>query len=251
MFEASKYLYTILPLIIGHRCIPQYAPENSLSGLIIANKMNVRCVEVDAMLSKDKVPIIFHDYTLDRCCGDSAKIKDRTYEQLLKYDISNGFYVSDRFEGERIPMMKTVIEKSNELNMILNIEIKCLEDDIITPMVICNYIKRYGNPKNLVVSSFNEKSLIIAKNILKEYERNLISDTIPIDYFDKMKRLNCTSIILSSEKNNFQDLLELLKYQYPVFVFTVNNSQECEKYISNGIGVFTDNPYTITKYIYK
>lgn len=203
-------------------------PENSLSGIIIANKMNVRCIEVDVMLSKDKVPIIFNDYTLDRCCGNSAKIKDRTYEQLLKYDISKSFYVSDRFEDERIPLMKTVIQKCNELNMILNIEIKCLEDDIITPMIICNYIKKYGNAKNLVVSSFNEKSLIIAKTILREYERNLISYTIPIDFINKMNRLNCTSIILSSEKNSFQDILKLLKYQHPVFVFTVNDSQECE-----------------------
>jgi len=249
MSYTSSFLYSILPLIIGHRCIPQFAPENSLSGITIANKMNIRGIEVDAMLSKDNIPIIFHDYTLDRCCGKpGGTVRDKTYKQLLKYDISHGFYITSMFDNERIPMMKTVIKMCDELNMILNIEIKCHHNDIITPVIICNYIKKYGNPQKIVVSSFNEKSLLIAKSILKEYERNLISDLIPVDYLKKMKQLNCTSIVLSSEKNNFEDILDLLKYKHPVFVFTVNDYQECRKFISNGIGVFTDNPYTISKF---
>lgn len=245
MHSTYIFLHSILPLIIGHRCIPQFAPENSMSGIIVAKQMDLKGIEVDAMLTKDFVPIVHHDETLERCCGEIGNIFDKTYEELLKYDISRSFYIKDIYKNERIPKLKHCIKKCNELNMILNVEIKCTKNDIMTPIIICYNIRKYGNPSNLVISSLDHETLKIAKYMLKDFERNLISEYIPDNYLNLMNNLNCTSIILSHDKNKFDDILELLKYKHPVFVFTVNNSLLCKKFISNGIGVFSDKPNMI------
>lgn len=249
MHSTYIFLHSILPLIIGHRCIPQFAPENSMSGIIVAKQMNMRGIEVDAMLTKDFVPIIHHDETLERCTGEKGNIFDKTYEELLKYDISHSFYIKDIYKNERIPKMKHFIKRCNELDMILNIEIKCKKNDIITPIIICYNIRKYGNPSNLVISSVNHEALKIAKHMLKNFERNLISEYIPENYLNLMNDLNCTSIVLSHEKNEFDDIIQLLKYKHPVFVYTVNNSLLCKKFISNGIGVFSDKPNIISNYL--
>ena len=50
-----------LPKIIGHRGACGIAPENTMSSLIEASKLNLSFVEIDVKVSKDLIPILFHD----------------------------------------------------------------------------------------------------------------------------------------------------------------------------------------------
>ena len=56
-------------------------PENSLSAFRAAIDSGYG-IELDIQLSKDGVPMIFHDASLDRMCGVEGKIWDFTYEEL-------------------------------------------------------------------------------------------------------------------------------------------------------------------------
>lgn len=239
----------MLPLLIGHRGIPEFAPENSIAGAVIAKQMNIRCIEVDAMLCRDNRAIIHHDTTLERCSGVDGKVKDYDYNELLKFNICENFPVNDICSGEKIPLMREMILKCKSINLLLNIEIKCEEDDLSSANLICKEIKKYGHPKQIVVSSYSINALKIAKQILPEFQRNYIVDKIPENWYETMSKLGCSAIVVSYTDNSMDSIIDLLKYGVAIYVFTINNLQIYRRLNSLGIGVFSDRPFTLSKYL--
>lgn len=62
------------------------APENSLRAFNLA--VEKKCgIEFDVQLTKDLVPVVFHDYNLKRACGVDVKIADIDYNELKQYRI--------------------------------------------------------------------------------------------------------------------------------------------------------------------
>ena len=88
-----------------------------------------------------------------------------------------------------------------------------------------------------------------AKQILPEFERNYIVDEIPANWYENMSVLGCTSIIVSYKDNSFESITDLLKYGVRVYAFTINDIQIYRKLNALGIGVFSDRPYTLSKYL--
>ena len=64
------------------------APENSMNAFRKAIEAGYG-IELDVQLSKDEVPVVFHDYTLKRICGVEGKVSDYTYEELQQFFLCN------------------------------------------------------------------------------------------------------------------------------------------------------------------
>lgn len=73
--------------LVAHRGYPRYYPENSLAGIQAAVASGARYVEVDAQLSRDGVPVLFHDRDLQRLCHRPGAIHDYTWSQLQTVEI--------------------------------------------------------------------------------------------------------------------------------------------------------------------
>ena len=239
----------MLPLLIGHRGIPELAPENSIYGAVIAKQKNIRCIEVDAMLTRDNRAIIHHDTTLKRRSGIDGIVKNYDYNELMKFNICENFHMKDVCSDEKIPLMRDMILKCSSINLLLNIEIKCEEDDLFTANVICKEIKAFGNPKKIVVSSYDKNTLKLAKQILPEYNRYYIVDKIPRKWLETMFELGCSAIVVSYDHNSLEDIIDLLKYGLKIYVFTINDIKTYRKLNLLGIGVLSDKPYTLSKYL--
>ena len=66
----------------AHRGASEYAPENTLSSFYLGLMQGANGIETDVQKTKDGVPILFHDETLDRVSNATGKICDFTYEEL-------------------------------------------------------------------------------------------------------------------------------------------------------------------------
>jgi len=77
------------------------APENSLNAIRKAVEAGYG-IEFDIQLSKDDVPVIFHDASLKRMCGVDGKVWDYTLEELQKMKLANS--------NETIPTLEQVLE---------------------------------------------------------------------------------------------------------------------------------------------
>ncbi|MDR2648917.1 MAG: glycerophosphodiester phosphodiesterase [Clostridiales bacterium] len=68
--------------IWAHRGASGHAPENTLAAFKLALDMGADGVELDVQLSKDGVPVVIHDETIDRVSAYKGFVKDFTLEQL-------------------------------------------------------------------------------------------------------------------------------------------------------------------------
>ena len=75
-------------------------PENSLKAFQKAVD-NGYGIEFDVQITKDKIPIIMHDYSLKRSCGVDLKVYDLNYEELEDYRLFN--------TKEKIPSLREAL----------------------------------------------------------------------------------------------------------------------------------------------
>ena len=71
-----------LPKLIGHRGVKDLCPENTLESIARAFKIGLNFVEIDVKISRDKVPILLHDDTLDRTTNGSGLAINCDYENI-------------------------------------------------------------------------------------------------------------------------------------------------------------------------
>lgn len=88
---------------IAHRGLfdRESVPENSRSAFLEAVRKGY-AVELDVRLTKDEVPVVFHDATLLRMCGAEKKVSDCTWEELRAYSLGS--------TQKHIPAFETVLK---------------------------------------------------------------------------------------------------------------------------------------------
>ncbi len=79
-------------------------PENSMAAFRAAVEKG-QGIETDVQLSRDGVPMLFHDYTLTRMCGIDKKLADCTAEELKGYRLLDS--------DEQIPTLAELLEMVN------------------------------------------------------------------------------------------------------------------------------------------
>lgn len=105
------------------------APENSMAAFKKAVDAGYG-IELDVQLTKDRIPVVFHDETLKRVCGVEGNVRDYTYEQL------QGFFLCN--SREKIPKFESVLKMINgriplivEIKIHENANVVCKEVDKI------------------------------------------------------------------------------------------------------------------------
>ena len=104
------------------------APENTLSAYEESYKQGFKYVECDVQFTKDGVPVLLHDDTIDRTSNGSGAVSQMTYAELLQYDFSydDKDTVNDfsAYRGEKIPTFREFIDLCKRLGLHPYIEIK-------------------------------------------------------------------------------------------------------------------------------
>ena len=111
-----------LPKLIGHRGVKDLCPENTLESILKAFDLGLSFVEIDVKISKDRVPILLHDDTLDRTTNGSGLAIDYDYENIKKLDAGKFFYKKNT--NIFVPKLEDILSLCANNNGNLNIELK-------------------------------------------------------------------------------------------------------------------------------
>lgn len=103
-------------MLVAHRGGAGIAPENTLEGFRQAVEVwGADMLEMDARLTRDGVPVVIHDETVDRTTDGSGRVRDLTLAELRELDAGYRFTdptgdVSYRGRSVRIPTVDEVLE---------------------------------------------------------------------------------------------------------------------------------------------
>ncbi|QQO09908.1 glycerophosphodiester phosphodiesterase [Breznakiella homolactica] len=110
--------------LMAHRGWPWEWPENSLLSFRKALDIGADNLEFDVRLSRDGIPMIMHDATLERTAGSTGAVGDLTYDELKQARIT--FTKSGRpVPGEPVPSLEETFRLLLEYpEVVINCEIK-------------------------------------------------------------------------------------------------------------------------------
>lgn len=163
-----------LPRIIGHRGAAGYAPENTIEGIHTAADMGIEWVELDVKLTKDDVPIVFHDDTLERTTNTHGPVAEKTYDEIKELDC--GSWYGESFIGAKIPTLEEAIETMVDRNLGFCMEIKpCPGREKDTAEAALDILSSiWDDHDRLLISSFSHVSLETALDMAEDWHRSLI-----------------------------------------------------------------------------
>lgn len=124
------------------------APENSMAAFRKAVEAGYG-MELDVHVTKDKVPVIYHDFKLERVCGQPGKIEDYTYEELQQFTLFD--------TQERIPTLEELLQMVDG-KVPLIVEIKSEAVNVSVCRIIDQMLRQYQGA--YCIESFNPMVLI-------------------------------------------------------------------------------------------
>lgn len=241
-----------LPPLIGHRGACGYAPENTIESVRTAHELGAKWVELDVKLTKDGIPIIFHDEDLDRTTNGSGPVMLATLEDIRQ--LETGSWFGDSFTGIAVPTLEDMVDVLLELNLGLNLEIKpCPTREIETAEIALDVLSRiWDDHDNLLISSFSHVSLEAAQHVAGDWHRGLLLDgeELPENWKELCDYLDCTTVNIGKDMATRSAIEEIIDHGKQIAVYTVNDPQLARRLQSWGVdSVFTDVPDIIAENI--
>ncbi len=160
------------PIIVAHRGYSEVAPENTLPAIQKAIEADARVIECDIQTTRDGVPVLIHDSTLQRTTSGSGYVWQATRDEVQALDA--GAWMHPAFSGVRVPSLEDVLDVMPR-NVTLNLEIKPAAFQRNRGIVRRVLELLEGSPHvNALLSSFSMDVLEEAAGLRKSVERVLL-----------------------------------------------------------------------------
>ncbi|WP_035796320.1 glycerophosphodiester phosphodiesterase [Clostridium akagii] len=238
-------------LNIAHRGASGDYPENTMLAFFSAKDLGCHGIETDVQLTKDNIPVLIHDETVNRTTNGKGFVKDYTYSELVKLDAGSHF--SNKFSCETIPTLDELMNFAKNSNLILNLELK---NSIINypnlEEIVLNKINEYSLGNKIIISSFNHYSMKHFKNIAPHINVGLLYD-INLYHPEKYaKFVGADALHPNFHSLNSKIVKDSHNENIKINTYTVNTLKDMESMLKLKVdGIITNYPGILKKIIDK
>ena len=231
-----------LPLWIAHRGAGKLAPENTLAAFRAGAAHGYRAFECDVKLSRDGMPFLLHDDTLDRTTPENGIAGDRDWAELSRIDA--GAWHSRAFAGEPLPSLDAIARYVQRNGFALNLEIKPTPGvEHATGVAVgraCQHLWQ-GVATPLLFSSFRPEALQGAREAAPDIDRALLVDTLWPGWFEMAQALACVAVVTHHKLMDAAVIATLRAAGLRALCYTVNDPADARRLLALGIdGLITD-----------
>lgn len=238
---------TTLPrnLLLGHRGARAQAPENTLPSFKLALELGAHGIEFDVYFSKDKVPVIMHDDTLERTTNGKGPVWEKTLSELRELDAAKSF---PEFAGTQIPTLAETLHAMPD-GAVVNIELKgsgnFTKEDLVD--AVLDVMRSERDRLYIIVSSFDTKLLEILRQRDSDvfigfllWEHNFLTY---LQALADMKSVKPNALHISSYLATSSIIARAHAKGLKVHVWTINDKTEAKSLREKGVdGIFSDLP---------
>ncbi|MFE1409029.1 glycerophosphodiester phosphodiesterase [Streptomyces sp. NPDC058770] len=228
--------------VIAHRGASSAAPENTLVSDEVARRGGAEYIENDVQPSKDGVPYVLHDSTVDRTTDGKGAVRDLTSAQLDALDAGSWFGPS--YAGTRIPTLAAQLDdlRSRGGNLLLEIKGAHTRDEVAT---IVKTIRDHGMTDRVFVQSFEVDALKYTRELAPELPLGLLRGALDADPVALSKELGLASYNPSDDALSKRPgvVADLHRAGVAVMVWTVDGPARWQALEAGGVdGIITNRP---------
>lgn len=259
-------------LNIAHRGYSGKFDENTMIAFRKAIEYGAHGIETDVQLSKDGLPVIIHDETLDRTTNGRGFVKDFTFAELetlrtksvgrvkqLKKDIKSNYTLEEiehfnSNNGEKIPSLEELLKlvASSDLKL-LNLELKnsIVEYEGMEEKVL-ELVSKYNLMDRVIFSTFNHLSLVKLRNLHSEIKLGALTETTlaNVPLYLKGIKVQCYHPYFPSILNK-EYLSEIKNEGIMVNPYTINTEEDMLKVLKLGVDSIITNEIELLGSILK
>ncbi len=236
-------------MVIAHRGANRCAPQNTLPAFKKAIEMGADGFETDVHLSKDGIPVICHNDTVDETSTGSGEIKNLTLDELKKFDF--GSYFDESFKDTPLPTVEELLPLCKGLK-ILNLELKGGNDTERRELLVTKtleLVKKFNLEDILVISCFDPETLRSARKLAPDcktgylFSEKSLNEYNVSDPIELVKEIGCVAVhphvpcvtedfVKRAKENNLK-----------INVWTVDEKEDILNLVQNGVdSLITDMP---------
>ncbi|XEC93242.1 glycerophosphodiester phosphodiesterase [Paenibacillus tarimensis] len=215
-------------LCVAHRGASGQAPENTMAAIRAALAYTfVQWIEVDVQQSREGIPVLLHDDTVNRTTNGKGKVADLTLEELKRLDAGRWFGRS--FTGEPIPTLDDVLAATVG-RCRLNLELKtyngrypCLENNVV------NLLYKWRLQHDAVITSFDASALRKVRQLSPDIRTGLIIDAAPSTLLDSLRELDARFLSIGYRHLTPSRMTAFRQAGVQVMGWTVNDAASIRK----------------------
>jgi glycerophosphoryl diester phosphodiesterase len=152
--------YTRDKLVFAHRGGARLAPENTMTAFANGLALGSDGLECDVHLSRDGVPVVIHDKTLERTTNAVGPVGGRTAEELAQVDAGFRFQAPDGstpFRGRQIgvPTLEAVLSEFSGVRVIIEMK----QGEPALARALLDVVRRTRSMERICVGSFYRRGL--------------------------------------------------------------------------------------------
>jgi len=258
--QAEKLLQLKRPLVIAHRGYSAIAPENTLAAFERALSVGADLVELDYHHSKDGMPVVIHDATLDRTTdaiqrwgGKDLRVDARAAAELQ--DLASGRWFKPPFPETRLPLL------TEALDLIQAASVTLIERKAGDAATLVQLLRERSLVNRVVIQAFDWDFL---RAFHKLEPRQIIGALGPPNARDGRKLTQDEKALSSAWLHevaalgarivvwNRQVDAAAIKIAhdrgFKVWVYTINDEALARELVAAGVdGIITDNPAILWK----
>ncbi|HEY5308854.1 MAG TPA: glycerophosphodiester phosphodiesterase, partial [Casimicrobiaceae bacterium] len=173
------------PRLCAHRGAGKLAPENTLTAMRVGHAHGYGMVEFDVKLCGDNVAFLLHDATLERTTSGRGRADALPWRELARLDA--GGWHSAKYAGEMLPTFAAIARWARAHGVACNVEIKAMpgrerETGAAVALDAAALWRDADVPP--LLSSFDEASLVAARDAVPTLPRALLLDELPGDWLE-------------------------------------------------------------------
>jgi len=218
-------------ILIGHRGAKAHSPENTIAGFSKGIKLGANAIEFDIRFTKDKIPVVIHDATLDRTTNEKGKASSFKLAELRKLDAGN---------GQKIPTLKEALLFCKKQKVTPLVELK----EKSHTKTIAETIKQ-TKTSPIVLSFYPEALKQFKKHAPQIQTAFLFSNKIKnISGFMKLGKALKAEWLFGRKDTVDKKLIETAhKWKFKIAVWVCNTKKEIEQFKKLKVdGIASDKP---------
>jgi len=233
--------------VIAHRGASRDRPENTIAAFDEALRQGCDGIELDVQLSRDAVPVVYHDRTLVRAGGGRRRVASLDWSELRR--LGPGVRDGRRARTLRLPSLEQVLERYAGRTRLL-VEIKTREREtsperhLLLARETASRVRESGHAKRSAILSFDPQALAVCAEVAPEIPRVLNVKTTGGLGARRRRLLNglhAISVNVHTLTPGFAR--DVRRAGIPLYAFTCNTPSRVGKALDAGaVAVISDRP---------